>query len=85
MKLSERKKFRGFWPTSKGFGGKSKSKGKGKSFSKSPFGGGKSSLLDRISKLTASFAVNEAIGRPNAPIATKKVPTSSLAVPSTVT
>jgi len=50
MKLSERKKFRGFWPTSKGFGGKSKSKGRGKSFSKSPFGGGKSSLLDRISK-----------------------------------
>ena len=49
MKLSERKKFRGFWPTSKGHQ-KSKSKGKGKSFSKSPFGGGKSSLLDRISK-----------------------------------
>ena len=50
MKLSERKKFRGFWPTSRGFGGKGKSKGKGKSFSKSTFGGGKTSLLDRISK-----------------------------------
>ena len=50
MKLSERKKFRGFWPTSRGFGGKGKSKGKNKSFSKSPFAGGKSSLLERISK-----------------------------------
>ena len=36
-KLSERKKFRGFWPTSKGFGGKGKSKGKKQEFFQIPF------------------------------------------------
>ena len=47
QKLTERKKFRGFWPT-RSFGGKGKNKGKKGSKS---FGGyGKSSLLDRIAK-----------------------------------
>ncbi len=48
QKLTERKKFRGFWPT-RNFGGKGKGKGK-KGFSKSFSGFGKSSLLDRIAK-----------------------------------
>ena len=48
QKLTERKKFRGFWPT-RNFGGKGKGKGK-KGHSKSFSGFGKSSLLDRIAK-----------------------------------
>ena len=49
QKLTERKKFRGFWPSSKFSGSKGKGKGK-KGFSKSSFQSGKSSLLDRISR-----------------------------------
>ena len=49
QKLTERKKFRGFWRSSRFPGGKRKGKGK-KGSSKSSFQSGKSSLLERISK-----------------------------------
>ena len=83
QKLTERRKFRGFWPSSRFPGGKGKGKGK-KGSSKSSFQSGKSSLLERISKTHCKLCGEKGHWRAECPNKTRESVNVAMSSSSTV-
>ena len=82
QKITERRKFRGFWPTGKGHGA-SRGKGKGKKGFSSAKGGSKPSLLERIARTHCKHCGEKGHWRAECPNRQKESANLASAEPST--